>query len=81
MITHQKSNNKYYGVSVLFPAFNDEGSIARLIHEALKVASRITSDYEVIVVNDGRDCGSFIIRTTVATGGRCGADSRALQKI
>jgi glycosyltransferase involved in cell wall biosynthesis len=53
MNTHHKSNNKSNGVSVFFPAFNDEDSIAKLIHEALEVAPLITTDYEVIVVNDG----------------------------
>jgi glycosyltransferase involved in cell wall biosynthesis len=58
MNTHQKSNDGTYGLSVFFPAFNDEDSIARLIHEALEVAQRITNDYEVIVVNDGSSDGT-----------------------
>ncbi|MBO0724343.1 MAG: glycosyltransferase family 2 protein [Blastocatellia bacterium] len=58
MNTHQKSNGETYGLSVFFPAFNDEDSIARLIHEALEVAPRITNDYEVIVVNDGSSDGT-----------------------
>src|SRR5262249_58522614 len=58
MKTHQKSYNRPYGVSVFFPAFNDEDSIARLIREALEVAPRITNDYEVIVVNDGSSDGT-----------------------
>jgi glycosyltransferase involved in cell wall biosynthesis len=40
-------------ISVFFPAFNDEGSIARLVNEALEVLPRLTDDYEVIVVDDG----------------------------
>jgi len=58
MNTHRKSNGRLYGVSVFFPAFNDEDSIATLIHEALEVARRITNDYEVIVVNDGSSDGT-----------------------
>jgi glycosyltransferase involved in cell wall biosynthesis len=67
MNTHQNSNNKSYGVSVFFPAFNDEGSIASLIHEALNVAARITSDYEVIVVNDGSSDGTAAVLDDLAS--------------
>ncbi|HZF39046.1 MAG TPA: glycosyltransferase family 2 protein [Blastocatellia bacterium] len=61
MNTHQKSNGKSYGVSVFFPAFNDEDSIGKLIHEALEMALRITNDYEVIVVNDGSSDGTAAV--------------------
>lgn len=67
MNTHQKSNNKSYGVSVFFPAFNDEDSIAKLIHEALEVMPRITNDYEVIVVNDGSSDGTAAVLDDLAS--------------
>jgi glycosyltransferase involved in cell wall biosynthesis len=38
---------------VFFPAYNDSGTIASLVIAALQSASRLTSNYEVIVVNDG----------------------------
>ena len=41
------------GLSVFFPAYNDGGTIASLVITALKTARRLTSDFEVIVVNDG----------------------------
>ena len=41
------------GVSVFFPAYNDGGTIASLVIEAVRAASALTPDYEVIVVNDG----------------------------
>src|SRR2546421_1109863 len=41
------------GVSVFFPAYNDEGSIERMVADALAVLPTLTNDYEVIVVNDG----------------------------
>jgi len=41
------------GLSVFFPAYNDAGTIASLVIRALQVASRLTTDYEVIIVNDG----------------------------
>ena len=41
------------GLSVFFPAYNDSGTIASMVIRAVKAASELTSDYEVIVVNDG----------------------------
>lgn len=41
------------GISVFFPAFNDEGSIGSLVEDALAVLPTLADDYEVIVVNDG----------------------------
>ena len=40
-------------LSVFFPAYNDAGTIASLVISAVQVASTITPDYEVIVINDG----------------------------
>ncbi len=40
-------------LSVFFPAYNDGGTVASLVIRAIQTASRLTSDYEVIVVNDG----------------------------
>ncbi|RPI57642.1 MAG: glycosyltransferase family 2 protein [Acidobacteria bacterium] len=41
------------GLSVFFPAYNDGGTIASLVIAALQAASKLTPDYEVIVVDDG----------------------------
>ena len=41
------------GLSVFFPAYNDSGTIASMVIRAVQAASELTSDYEVIVVNDG----------------------------
>ncbi len=41
------------GLSVFFPAYNDSGTIASMVISAVKAASALTPDYEVIVVNDG----------------------------
>jgi glycosyltransferase involved in cell wall biosynthesis len=40
-------------ISVFFPAYNDEASIAALVRDALEVLPQIADDYEVVVVNDG----------------------------
>jgi glycosyltransferase involved in cell wall biosynthesis len=41
------------GLSVFFPAYNDSGTIASLVITALHTARRLTTDFEVIIVNDG----------------------------
>jgi glycosyltransferase involved in cell wall biosynthesis len=45
-------------LSVFFPAYNDSGTIASLVIVALRTARKLTSDYEVIVVNDGSADGT-----------------------
>src|SRR5918997_1565639 len=40
-------------LSMFFPAYNDGGTIASLVIRAVQVASRLTPDFEVIIVNDG----------------------------
>ena len=41
------------GLSVFFPAYNDSGTIASLVISAIQAARKVTTDFEVIVVNDG----------------------------
>lgn len=41
------------GLSIFFPAYNDSGTIASMVVNALLTARRLTPDHEVIVVNDG----------------------------
>jgi glycosyltransferase involved in cell wall biosynthesis len=41
------------GLSFFFPAYNDGGTIASLVIRAVQVVSRLTPDFEIIVVNDG----------------------------
>ena len=38
---------------MFFPAYNDAGTIASLVIQAVHVASRLTPDFEVLVINDG----------------------------
>jgi glycosyltransferase involved in cell wall biosynthesis len=47
------SGPKTPGLSVFFPAYNDGGTIASMVIRAIQAASRLTPDFEVIVVNDG----------------------------
>jgi glycosyltransferase involved in cell wall biosynthesis len=68
MNTHQKSNSGSHSLSVFFPAYNDEDSIANLIQEAMEVASRTTNNYEVIVINDGSTDGTAAVLNELASG-------------
>ncbi|MBE3071844.1 MAG: glycosyltransferase family 2 protein [Acidobacteria bacterium] len=40
-------------LSVFFPAYNDSATIASLVIAAVQTASRLTADFEVLVINDG----------------------------
>jgi len=40
-------------ISVFFPAFNDEQTIAALVHKALAILAELSDDYEVLVIDDG----------------------------
>jgi glycosyltransferase involved in cell wall biosynthesis len=40
-------------LSVFFPCYNEEANVERTTQAAVKACRRITSDFEVIIVNDG----------------------------
>jgi glycosyltransferase involved in cell wall biosynthesis len=48
-------------ISVFFPAFNDQGSIAVVVGKAFELLPLLTDDYEVIVVNDGSSDGTAAV--------------------
>lgn len=47
------NENMLSSLSIFFPAYNEEANIAEAVGKAIKVASSLTDDFEVIVVNDG----------------------------
>ena len=50
------------GLTVFFPAYNDSGTIASLVIAAVQTAGRLTSDFEVLVINDGsRDATAEVV--------------------
>lgn len=44
---------KKVGISVFFPCYNDAKTIGGLVEDATKTLKTLTSNYEVIVINDG----------------------------
>jgi glycosyltransferase involved in cell wall biosynthesis len=40
------------GLSIFFPAYNDSGTIASMVIGAIVAARKLTSDFEVLIIND-----------------------------
>jgi glycosyltransferase involved in cell wall biosynthesis len=51
-------NARQYSISAFFPAFNDVGSIGKIIHTMAWLLPKLTADYEIVVVNDGSKDGT-----------------------
>jgi len=50
-------------VSVFFPAYNDAGSIGKLVRVSAAILPELTSNYEIVVVNDGsKDATGEVLR-------------------
>ncbi|MFQ6015821.1 MAG: glycosyltransferase family 2 protein [Anaerolineae bacterium] len=51
-----------YRLSVVLPAYNEEGNIGSMLADVISMVETITSDYEIIVVDDGsRDRTASIV--------------------
>ncbi len=58
-------------ISVFFPCYNDEKTIAPLVTQADEQLRQLTDDYEILVVNDGsRDGSAVVIRDLTASVAR-----------
>jgi glycosyltransferase involved in cell wall biosynthesis len=62
----QARPDKPIGLSFFFPAYNDGGTIASLVIRAVQAISRLTPDFEVIVVNDGSQDSTAAIADELA---------------
>lgn len=52
-------------ISIIIPAYNDEGTISDVVSEAVDVASHLVPDYEVFVINDGSQDGTGRVLETL----------------
>ena len=55
-----------YRLSMVLPAFNEEGAIARALEQCTAVAERLCADHEIIVVDDGSSDATAAIVTEAA---------------
>jgi glycosyltransferase involved in cell wall biosynthesis len=58
-------------ISVLFPAFNDGGTIASMVVLAARTIRGVTDDFEVIVVNDGSSDATSLVLEELQTEYGC----------
>lgn len=62
MMAGEPDVTKISSLSVVFPAYNDAGTIASMVLSAGAVCRQVTEDFEVIVVNDGsRDHTALVL--------------------
>jgi glycosyltransferase involved in cell wall biosynthesis len=50
--------NTKHSISAFFPAYNDVGSIGKIIHTMAWLLPKLTDDYEIVVVDDGSRDGT-----------------------
>jgi glycosyltransferase involved in cell wall biosynthesis len=53
-----KMSAKPHSISAFFPAYNDVGSIGKIIHTMAWLLPRLTDNYEIVVVDDGSRDGT-----------------------
>ena len=46
-------NLRKLGITVFFPCYNDSKSIGILVRKTFKILSKLTTNHEIIVVDDG----------------------------
>lgn len=62
-----KPPTRLQGISVFLPAHNEEGNIARVVGDFLKVLPDLAEQYEVIVIDDGSSDRTAAIAQQLAT--------------
>ena len=48
-----KVDSNHISISVFFPCYNEQDNVGRTVGQALAVLEKLTSDFEVIIVDDG----------------------------
>lgn len=52
-------------IAISIPAYNEAGTLSRIIRESLDVLKQVSSDYEVVVIDDGSEDGTAELLQTV----------------
>lgn len=53
-------------LSIIIPAYNEEGNLANLVKDTLRDAKKISEDFEIIVVNDGSSDNTGVVADSLA---------------
>jgi glycosyltransferase involved in cell wall biosynthesis len=61
------SDFRHVGLSVFFPAYNDAQALPELLERTFQVVSRLTPNYEVLIVNDGSTDGTASVLESLAS--------------
>ncbi len=48
-----EANKELLSLTMFFPCYNEEANVERVTRQAVEVCQSLTTDYEVIIVNDG----------------------------
>ena len=59
------------GISVVYPMFNEEENIERAVHFAEAVLTDLSSDYEILIVNDASTDRSAELAEALARSNPC----------
>ncbi len=59
------------GISVVYPMFNEEENIERAVHFAEEVLTGMTTDYEIVIINDASTDRSPEIAEALARANTC----------
>lgn len=65
-LTLHKTEEEMPSISVVLPAYNEEANVGQAVRKAMEAVAAHTSDYEVIVVDDGsRDRTSEVVQAII----------------
>lgn len=54
------------GLSIVIPAYNEENNLANVVKQTFKDAKKITTNFEIVVVNDGSSDKTGIVAESLA---------------